>query len=103
MFCSSLPFSTLEHHWWHIEAPKLPANHLSSSALSPSIIRVKGCCASQLMSHSEFPTPLPCTNSQNSLVSSTEAENRNIFWTTSEFHQHLDTDADSKIVLKKCF
>lgn len=67
MFCSSLPFSTLEHHWWHTEALKLPANHLSSSALSPSIIRVKGCCASQLMSHSETPLLPPTPTSLHKL------------------------------------
>lgn len=45
-----LPFSTLEHHWWHVQPLKLLANRLSSFALSPRIIGVKGRCASQLMS-----------------------------------------------------
>ncbi|KAJ4919021.1 hypothetical protein JOQ06_021748, partial [Pogonophryne albipinna] len=47
-FCSSLPFSTLEHHWWHVQPLKLTANRLAPSALSPCIIGVKGRCASQL-------------------------------------------------------
>lgn len=55
MFCPSLPFSTLEHHWWHVQPLKLLANRLSSFALSPCIIGVKGRCASQLMSQ---PPPL---------------------------------------------
>lgn len=46
----TLPFSTLEHHWWHVQPLKLLANRLSPFALSPCIIGVKGRCASQLMS-----------------------------------------------------
>lgn len=49
-FCSTLPFSTLEHHWWHVQLLKLLANRLFSFALSPCIIGVKGRCSSQLMS-----------------------------------------------------
>lgn len=58
VFCPSLPFSTLEHHWWHVQPLKLLANRLSSFALSPCIIGVKGRCASQLMSQHP-PPPLP--------------------------------------------
>lgn len=50
VFCSPLPFSTLRHHWWHVQPLKLLANRLSSFALSPRIIGVKGHRASQLMS-----------------------------------------------------
>lgn len=50
VFCSTLPFSTLGHHWWHVKPLKLLANRLSSFALSPRIIGVKGRRASQLMS-----------------------------------------------------
>lgn len=61
MFCSVLPFSTLEHHWWHIQPLKLLANRLSSFSLSPRIIGVKGRCASQLMSRRapQCLSPLP--------------------------------------------
>lgn len=61
VFCSTLPFSTLEHHWWHVQPLKLLANRLSPFAPSPSIIKVKGHCASQLMSQraSVPPSPLP--------------------------------------------
>lgn len=48
----ALPFSTLERHWCHVQPPKLLANRLSPSALSPCISGVKGRCAAQLTSHS---------------------------------------------------
>ncbi|KAM3606729.1 uncharacterized protein V6R79_022218 [Siganus canaliculatus] len=74
VFCSSLPFSTLEHHWCHVQPLKLLANRLSSFALSPCISGVKGRCASQLMSQRAprlLPLRLPPTNSQSSAVDTT--------------------------------
>lgn len=60
VFCSTLPFSTLEHHWWHVQPLKLLANRLSPFALSPCIIGVKGRRASQLMSQRAPQCPSAC-------------------------------------------
>lgn len=91
MFCSSLPFSTLEHHWWHVQPLKLLANRLVSFALSPCIIGVKGRYASQLMSQR---APVPRSSPPNSHNSVGDGEikqtEREIFSSGSLFFDLID-------------